>query len=219
MILGLGAITLHELERGVQPAFDSVPKALWWAVTTLTTTGYGDVVPQTAMGRMVAGVMMVCGIGVFALFSGIIATGFAAESRREDFLRNLALVRRVPFLRVLSAGGVAALARMLRRLEVPEHTTIFRQGDAGDCMFIIVSGEVVIHLTPRPVRLQAGKFFGEMALLSGRPRSASAVAVRPTTLLMLDVMDFHTLTAHHPELTKAVEAEADRRAAERRPAP
>lgn len=218
MVLGLGAIALHELERSVQPAFDSVPKALWWAVVTLTTTGYGDVVPQTAVGRVVAGFMMICGIGVFALFAGIIATGFAAESRREDFLRNLALVRRVPFLRVLGAGGVAELARMLRRLEVPEHTPIFRQGDAGDCMFFIASGEIQIDLKPHPVKLRTGKFFGEMALLSGRARSASATAVRPTTLLMLDAMDFHTLTAHHPELAKAVEAEAHRRHTERRPA-
>ena len=65
--------------------------------------------------------------------------------------------------------------------------------------------------------LRAGKFFGEMALLSGWPRSAGAVALRPTTLLMLDAMDFHALTAHHPELAKAVEAEAHRRHTERRP--
>lgn len=217
MILALGAIALHEAERAVQPAFDSIPKALWWAVVTLTTTGYGDVVPQTAIGRTVAGFMMICGIGVFALWSGIMATGFAAENRREDFLRNLALIRRVPFLRVLSAGGMADLARMLRRVELPAHTTIFRRGDAGDCMYFVVSGDVEIRIEPKPVRLGAGKFFGEMALLSGRTRSATAVAVRPSTLLMLDAMDFHTLTAHHPEMANAVEAEAKRRHAETRP--
>ena len=217
MVLALGAIVLHELERGIQPAFDSVPKALWWAVATLTTTGYGDVVPQTAAGRVVAGFMMICGIGVFALWSGIMATGFAAENRREDFLRNLALVRRVPFLRVLSTGGMADLARMLRRLEIPAHSTIFRRGDAGDCMYFVVSGDVEIHIDPHPVRLGAGKFFGEMALLSGRARSATAAAIRPTTLLMLDAMDFHTLTAHHPDMARAVEAEAERRNMERLP--
>jgi voltage-gated potassium channel len=218
IILCLGAIILHKLERGVQPAFDSVSKSLWWAVVTLTTTGYGDVVPQTVPGRIVAGFMMICGIGVFALFAGIIATGFSTESRREDFLRNLDLVRRVPFLRVLSAAGIAELARMLRRLEVPEHTAIYRRDDPGDCMFFVVAGEVEIDVRPRPVTMGTGKFFGEMALLSGRTRNANAVAVRPTTLLMLDAMDFHTLTAHHPELAKAVEAEAHRRHAEGRAA-
>lgn len=218
MILALGAIALHGLERSVQPTFDSMPKALWWAVVTLTTTGYGDVVPQTSVGRGIAGFMMICGIGVFALWAGIMATGFAAENRREDFLHNLNLIRRVPFLRVLSAGGMADLARMLRRMEIPTHTTIFRQGDVGDCMYFIVSGDVEIHLLPHPVHLGAGKFFGEMALLSGRARNATAVALRPTTLLMLDAMDFHTLTAQHPEMAKAVEAEAHRRHTERRPA-
>jgi voltage-gated potassium channel len=209
--LTMGAIALHELERDVQSSFDSLPKSLWWAVTTLTTTGYGDVVPQTPAGRMVAGSMMVAGICVFALFAGILATGFAAEGRREDFLRNLALVRRVPFLRVLGAPGIGELARMLRRLEVPERATIFRRGDAGDCMFFIVSGEVAIDVGPEPVLLGAGNFFGEMALLSGRTRNATAIAARPSTLLMLEAMDFHTLTGHHPELAKAVEEEARRR--------
>ena len=213
MLLAFGAISLHALERDIQPAFDSLPKSLWWAVTTITTTGYGDVVPQTVIGRLIAGGLMVSGIGVFALWSGILATGFASESRRADFLRNLALVRRVPFFRVLSTAGVAELAHMLRPLELAERSTVFRQGDHGDCMFFIVSGDIEIDVPPKPVRLSAGKFFGEMALLSGRSRGASAIALRPTTLLMLDAMDFYTLTAHHPELAQAVEAEAARRLA------
>jgi voltage-gated potassium channel len=79
MVLFLGSVAEYVLERDVQPAtFGSVPAALWWAVVTLTTTGYGDVVPITPMGRMIAAFVMICGLGVFGLWTGILATAFAA---------------------------------------------------------------------------------------------------------------------------------------------
>jgi voltage-gated potassium channel len=66
MVLFLASVAVHYLERGVQPvAFGSVPATLWWAVATLTTTGYGDVVPITPLGRLIAAVVMICGLGVF----------------------------------------------------------------------------------------------------------------------------------------------------------
>jgi len=212
MVLTLGATAMHAVERDGQTAFDSIPKALWWAVVTLTTTGYGDVVPQTFAGRLIASVVMISGLGVFGLWAGIMATGFATESRREDFLRNWELVSRVPFFRTLPPVSIAELARQLHRLEVPERTALFRRGDPGDCMYFLVSGEVEVAVAPIPVRLGPGSFFGEMALLGGGIRNATITTTCPTTLLMLDVMDFRTLAAHHPALATAVETEAQRRA-------
>jgi hypothetical protein len=88
MVLFLGSVTVYFLERDAQPeTFGNVPSALWWAVVTLTTTGYGDAVPITPLGRIVAAVVMICGLGVFGLWTGILATGFAAETRRDLFLR------------------------------------------------------------------------------------------------------------------------------------
>ncbi len=90
MVLFLLRSPNSSLERDVQPAaFGSIPAALWWAVATLTTTGYGDVVPMTPLGRIIAACVMICGLGVFGLWTGILATGFAAETRRDNFLRNL----------------------------------------------------------------------------------------------------------------------------------
>ena len=80
MVVFLASVAEYFLERDVQPTtFGSVPAALWWAVVTLTTTGYGDVVPITPLGRMVAALVMISGLGVFGLWTGILATGFAAE--------------------------------------------------------------------------------------------------------------------------------------------
>jgi voltage-gated potassium channel len=212
IVLLLSAVALHVLERTGQPEqFGSVPRALWWAVTTLTTTGYGDAVPATFLGRIVAALVMICGLGVFGLWAGILATGFAAEHRRRDFVENWDLVTSVPFLRNLDAPSVIELTRMLRRLDLAGHTVVVRRGRPGDCMYFIVSGEVEVSLEPQPVRLGAGAFFGEFALLDGGPRTATVVTTMPSTLLILDVSDFRAFTAHHPELARAVEAEAARR--------
>jgi voltage-gated potassium channel len=68
------------VENEVQPeAFSSIPAALWWGVVTLTTVGYGDVYPETILGKLIAASMAFIGIGLFALPAGIIASGFISE--------------------------------------------------------------------------------------------------------------------------------------------
>jgi voltage-gated potassium channel len=212
IVLLLSAVALYVLEGAGQPErFGSLPRSLWWAVTTLTTTGYGDAVPETSLGRLIAAFVMICGLGVFGLWAGILATGFAAEHRRRDFIRNWDLVTSVPFLRNLNAPAIIELTRMLRRLDLPERVVVVRRGRAGDCMYFIASGEVEVRVEPQPIRLGAGSFFGEFALLDGGPRTATVVTTMPTTLLILEVSDFRAFTAHNPELAMAVETEAARR--------
>lgn len=212
IVLVLSSVALHVLESADQPQqFGSLPASLWWAVTTLTTTGYGDAVPQTFLGRIIAGIVMICGLGVFGLWAGILATGFAAEHRRRDYLRNWNLVTSVPFLRDLDPPAIVDLTRMLRRIDLPEHSIVVRRGRPGDCMYFIVSGEVEVRLEPKPVRLGAGSFFGEFALLDSSPRTATVVTSQPSTFLILEVYDFHAFTAQHPELAEAIEKEAKRR--------
>jgi voltage-gated potassium channel len=211
-VLFFSATLLHLLERQAQPeTFGTMPQSLWWAVVTLTTTGYGDAVPQSAFGRVLAGATMMSGIAVFALWAGILATGFAAETRRQDFLRTWDLIARVPFFREVSPSAIAEIARHLRHWEVPTGTNVVRRGQAGDSMYFIADGEVEVELSPDPIRLGAGAFFGEVALISGAPRGASVSTTAPTTLLILDIADFRELTARIPELAKAIEDEGHRR--------
>jgi voltage-gated potassium channel len=208
----LASVALYVLERAGQPNhFGSIPLAMWWAVTTLTTTGYGDALPATFLGRLIASIVMICGLGVFGLWTGILATGFAAEHRRRDFIHNWDLVTRVPFLKNLEPPTVIELTRMLRRLDLADRTMVVRRGRPGDCMYFIASGEVEVKVEPHSVRLGAGSFFGEMALLTGAPRTANVVTTQPSTLLVLEAADFHTLTAHHPDLARAVATEAQHR--------
>ena len=212
VVLLLSSTLAYSFEREGQPdTFGSIPSAMWWAIVTLTTTGYGDATPATLWGRSLAGIVMVCGLAVFALMTGILANGFAQELRRRDFLRTWDLVARVPYFRDVGAAVIAEVVRMLRPQEVRPNTILFRRGETGQAMYFIVSGEIEMGLRPRPIRLSDGNFFGEMALISGSDRSATATATRRTLLLSLDVADFRDLAARRPELLKAIHEEAEKR--------
>lgn len=82
--LMLGAATLLWLvESPAQPEdFGSIPRAMWWAVATLTTVGYGDIVPVTGLGRLFAAATALCGIGIIALPTGVLAGAFSDAIRR-----------------------------------------------------------------------------------------------------------------------------------------
>jgi voltage-gated potassium channel len=183
---------------------------LWWAITTLTTTGYGDVVPVTVFGRMLGGLMMIAGIIVFGLLAGILATGFSQEVRRREFLRNWDLVKQVPIFHMIGPGLIADLAALLRPRELPPRAVLWRRGDPGDAMYFIVSGEVAVLIEP-PLRLGAGDFFGELALLHDKPRTATVVTTQSCQLLELDIADFRALASKTPQLMRSIELEAGRR--------
>jgi voltage-gated potassium channel len=212
MVLFLGSVAVYFFERDVQPAtFGNVPAALWWAVVTLTTTGYGDVVPITLPGRIVAALVMISGLGVFGLWTGILATGFAAETRRDNFLRTWESVSKVPFFATLGPAAIADVTHMLRTIDLPPRTLLIRKGQTGDCMYFIASGEVEVDLPGKKVRLGEGAFFGEMALLGNNLRSANITTTRLSKLLVLDLVDFRLLMARHADLAETIDAEAKRR--------
>lgn len=85
LVVLLSATGMYLLESEAQPeAFGSIPRALWWSVATLTTVGYGDVYPLTAVGRLFAGVTAVAGIGLIALPAGILASAFSELSSKSE---------------------------------------------------------------------------------------------------------------------------------------
>lgn len=212
LVLYAASVIVHVLEREAQPqTFGTIHGTLWWAIVTLTTTGYGDAVPVTPLGRIVAAGVMICGIGVLGMLVGVLATGYAAEARRTQFIRTWELVSKVPFFSNLAHGAIVDVTNMLRRLELPAHAIVVRKGAPGDCMYFIAAGEVEVELPDRKIPLPQGSFFGELALLTNSVRSATVVTTTDTALLVLDLLDFRTLTARHPELAEEIDAEARRR--------
>lgn len=86
----LSASLMYTLEHRAQPeAFKDIPHAIWWAVVTMTTVGYGDVTPVTFPGRLLAGFIMLLGVGVVALPAGMLAARFGEEIQmRKDRMRT-----------------------------------------------------------------------------------------------------------------------------------
>ncbi len=123
-LLALGTLFassgIYLVEHEAQPvAFGSIPAAMWWAVATLTTVGYGDVTPVTAAGKVFGASITVMGIGMVALPTGILASGFSEELRRRQQLYDAQM-------RVALEDGVidgierAQLERLRRRLGLSE---------------------------------------------------------------------------------------------------
>lgn len=76
-ILVLISTTMFYVEREAQPdKFTSIPATMWWGIATLTTVGYGDMVPITAWGRILGGLFAITGVGLLALPAGILSSGF-----------------------------------------------------------------------------------------------------------------------------------------------
>jgi voltage-gated potassium channel len=84
ILLIVASTFMYYAERDAQPdVFGTIPEALWWGVVTLTTVGYGDTVPVTVLGKILAGIISLMGIGLIALPTGILASGFSEEVRKN----------------------------------------------------------------------------------------------------------------------------------------
>jgi voltage-gated potassium channel len=86
------AVTAAVLERLIDPAFDTYPEALWFSVTTVSTVGYGDIVPASGAGRLVATALMLTGLGLIPLITSVVVSILVAQrsrEAREEELRDL----------------------------------------------------------------------------------------------------------------------------------
>jgi len=201
----LAASIMHVIERHAQPdKLGTIPDAMWWAIVTLGTIGYGDVVPVTALGRVVAAVTIFVGLIMVALPIGIVATAFADEIHRRDFVVTWGMVARVPLFAELQATDIADIVRLLHAQQVEAGDVIARRGEPAHSMYFIAAGEVEIELKHERVRLGAGHFFGEVAALRRTHRSATVIAVTRTSLLVLDAHDLHVLMDREPRIAKRI---------------
>jgi voltage-gated potassium channel len=179
----IAASTMYLVEREAQPdRFGTIPDAMWWAIVTLGTVGYGDAVPITVPGKLVAAITIVFGLMMVALPVGIVATAFANEIRRRDFVVTWGMVARFPLFAEMNAAEIADIMRLLKAQTFDRGDVIIRRGEEGHSMYFIAAGEVEIELPKERVRLGAGEFFGEVAVLKRSKRSATVTAVSRTIL-------------------------------------
>jgi voltage-gated potassium channel len=211
----LFASLLYAIEHNVQPdKFGTIPQAMWWAIVTLGTVGYGDVVPVTPLGKIVSVFTIVVGFAMIALPVAIISSAFAEEVRRRDFVVTWGMLARVPLFSHLSASEIADIMRLLRAQTIESGEILVRRGDPASSMYFITAGEVEIDLPSQRIRLSDGAYFGEIALLQRTKRSGTVTATRKTKLLALDAQDFHALIDRLPALAAHLKETADARLAD-----
>src|SRR5499427_363756 len=219
LVIALGtalvaASLMHLAEANVQPAkLGTIPEAFWWAIVTIGTIGYGDVVPVTALGKLIATGTIFAGLVLMALPVGIIATAFAEQIRRRDFIVTWGMISRVPLFAELDAAEITDIMELLRAQVVEAGEIIMRAGDEARSMYFIAAGEVEIALKGKkePLRLGVGAFFGEVAVLRRARRSATVVAIARTNLLVLDAHDLHALMQRDPRVAERIEDVVEKR--------
>jgi HEAT repeat protein len=143
---------------------------------------------------------------------------FAAHKLGEMTMENIATLslmerilffKRVPLFEHVSPGDLKQVASLAQEESFSDGVSIVREGDIGDVMFIIVSGEVRILITQEQkeveiARRKTGEYVGEMALISKEPRSASVTAVGSVRALCIDQKSFESLLRDRPDVSLAV---------------
>lgn len=223
LVIALGsalvaASLMHLAEGKVQPdKLGTIPEALWWAVVTIGTIGYGDVVPVTALGKLIATGTIFAGLVMMALPVGIIATAFAEQVHRRDFIVTWGMISRVPLFAELDAAEISDVMELLRAQVAEPGEVIVREGESAHSMYFIADGDVEITFKGKkePVRLGPGQFFGEVAVLRRTRRSATVVALSRTNLLALDAHDLHALMRRDQRIAKRIKDVVEKRVGKR----
>ena len=139
------------------------------------------------------------------------------EMTDVDYANLAKALRTVDFFAPMTIGQLEMILPYILLMRYAPGETVFRQGDLGDAFYIVYDGGVQVRLTTflffsKPVaELPAGSFFGEMALLSDEPRSATLVATSSTRLFALLSRDFQDVLKKNPEFAEEMRKISDRR--------
>lgn len=258
-LIACGWIALGSGSAGANPdKYLEYVKAIYWAFTTLTTVGYGDITAQTPGQMLFACGVQVLGVGVFGfILSNVASLLSRSDAAREHHMDNLdkietfmrshyipgdlrsevrsyyhylwtnkkgylddslleglpakiqsdlwfhinqSIITKVPFLRGASQELLEDLMNQLKpRVFIPGER-IFRVDEPGDALYFVHSGQVqVLSRENAPIaNLGEGAFFGEMALISDKPRSATVRALTYCDLYVLERESFERVTKAYP---------------------
>jgi voltage-gated potassium channel len=171
----------------------------------------------TALGKFIATCTIFAGLVLMALPVGIIATAFAEQIQRRDFIVTWGMISRVPLFAELDATEISDVMELLRAQVAEPGEIIMRAGDAARSMYFIAAGEVDIEIKGKKerVRLGAGHFFGEVALLRRTRRTATVTAITRTSLLGLDAHDLHALMRRDTRIAARIKEVAEHRVGKR----
>ena len=205
-VMCVSAELMQITEGAIQPkSFGTMPDAMYWAITTLTTVGYGDLVPVTPLGKLIAGVTMVTGLLLFALPIGILANGFVSDLHRRQFAITWSMMKRQPLFVGMEVEAVTELLSALSAKLVREHTQITMAGQAANTLFLIVSGQARLDGKLEGYELEPGDVFGQEALNVGSNFEYTVTARSEMRLLVLAGDDLRRLARKYPVLGHRLE--------------
>jgi CRP/FNR family cyclic AMP-dependent transcriptional regulator len=128
-------------------------------------------------------------------------------------LERVLFLKSVPLFRTIGGEELAQVAQIVEEAYFPAGETFIRQGDVGDCLYVLIDGEVDVVVDERlhVARVGAKGILGEMAVLTDAPRTASCTAVDDTIALRIDRDDFWELMGQHPAVALGVIKEMSER--------
>jgi len=203
----IAASLAYIAERNAQPeAFGSIPAAVWWAIETVTTVGYGDVTPKTVPGRIIAGLTMMTGILMIALPVAIIGSSFTEVVRQRSFVVTFGLIARMKLFAGLPADVLSELLNVLKAMSVESGTPIIPAGGDDDALYIVAAGIVELDDGGTRRRLDAGGAFGTGPDYDAPGSRLPALSMTRAKLLMIERIDLLNIIAEYPELATRLRA-------------
>lgn len=200
IMLMLSSSVIYVLEHKTQPEqFSSIPQSMWWAISTLTTVGYGDVTPVTSGGKIVGAVVMITGIGLFVLWTSILSGAFTEELRKHHFHITKDMLSKIPALRLLPLHAIRHIDKVAETAILPARHALIRRGERVDSLYFIVDGTVEIDNSTEREILQAGDHFAEAGLFNHSRAVVDVITLTSTRVFKIDAHTFQTLCMHHKD--------------------
>lgn len=193
--------------RGQPEHFGTLPDSMYWAITTLSTVGYGDEVPLTGFGKLVAALTMVMGLVLFAMPIGIISKGFVDGLHRREFSITWSMVKRQPLFNDFSVEAVGQIVDLMGAALLQDHTRIAIAGQPAHNLYLIISGRARAEDDTGAYDLEAGDMFGEEALVDDAVYGKTVVARTEIRLMVLPSDDLRRISRKFPLLARRIRNE------------
>jgi voltage-gated potassium channel len=192
---------MHLAEGHIQPnTLGTLPGAMYWALTTLTTVGYGDITPITPLGKAIAGMTMVTGLALFALPVGIIANGFVTGLSRRRFAITWTMLRRQPLLKGMDANALSEVLDGASASVLKQHAQLALAGAEALKFYLVIQGCARAETEGGEEELGPGSAIGAEALHHAGTYARTVTAETDMRVLIFNGDELRRLARKYPRL-------------------